>query len=309
MIGCGTGFRIRSCAKENINVGNHALTDRRPVLRLWARAAQPLRLEAERIYDWKETVGANLVTPDATGTKIRIEGSVLDGDGMPINDAMIEIWQADAQGRYAHPRDEPARARTPSSWASAARPPTRMASTASTPSSRGRCPAPTASRRRRISCSASSRAACCGRSIPGSISPTRQSNATDPILTLVPADRRGTLIAHKEMRRRHAGLPLRHPRPGRKRDGFLRHLTERHRFSAVSGHLPVTWSAHFSPTLSLKCGNCPHSGAMPITYGLPEFRYCITIMASFGGGLLPTHLAHLSQLHFVVDEFGRSWFA
>ena len=56
-------------------------------------------------YDWKETIGANLITPDATGTKIQIEGCVLDGDGKPINDAMIEIWQADAQGRYANPRD------------------------------------------------------------------------------------------------------------------------------------------------------------------------------------------------------------
>ena len=57
-------------------------------------------------YSWKETVGDNLITPDAAGTKIRIEGRVLDGDGMPINDAMIEIWQADAQGRYVHARGE-----------------------------------------------------------------------------------------------------------------------------------------------------------------------------------------------------------
>lgn len=57
-------------------------------------------------YSWKETVGDNLITPDATGQKIRIEGRVLDGDGKPINDAMIEIWQADAQGRYAHARGE-----------------------------------------------------------------------------------------------------------------------------------------------------------------------------------------------------------
>ena len=49
----------------------------------------------------------------------------------------------------------------------------------STPSSPGRCRAPTANRRRRISWSASSRAACCGRSIRGSISPTRRQ--TPPI--------------------------------------------------------------------------------------------------------------------------------
>jgi protocatechuate 3,4-dioxygenase, alpha subunit len=56
-------------------------------------------------YGWKETIGDDLVTADATGERIRIEGHILDGDGVAINDAMIEIWQADAQGRYASPAD------------------------------------------------------------------------------------------------------------------------------------------------------------------------------------------------------------
>ncbi len=56
-------------------------------------------------YDWTPTVGNNLLTPDASGERIRIEGRVLDGDGKPINDSMLEIWQADSQGRYAHPAD------------------------------------------------------------------------------------------------------------------------------------------------------------------------------------------------------------
>ena len=68
--------------------------------------------QGKDIYDWKETAGANLVTPDASGTKVRIEGCVLDGDGMPINDAMLEIWQADAQGRYAHSGDSRSRPNT-----------------------------------------------------------------------------------------------------------------------------------------------------------------------------------------------------
>jgi len=63
-------------------------------------------------YSWKETVGDNLVTPDATGERIHIEGRITDGDGMPINDAMIEIWQADSQGRYASPADTRARPNT-----------------------------------------------------------------------------------------------------------------------------------------------------------------------------------------------------
>jgi protocatechuate 3,4-dioxygenase alpha subunit len=56
-------------------------------------------------YAWKETIGDNLITPDAEGTRIKFEGQIVDGDGAPITDAMIEIWQADAQGRYASVND------------------------------------------------------------------------------------------------------------------------------------------------------------------------------------------------------------
>jgi protocatechuate 3,4-dioxygenase alpha subunit len=36
---------------------------------------------------------------------LTIEGKVFDGDGQPVPDAMIEIWQANAHGKYAHPED------------------------------------------------------------------------------------------------------------------------------------------------------------------------------------------------------------
>lgn len=49
--------------------------------------------------------GADLRTEEVEGEQIRIEGRVLDGQGEAVNDAMIEIWQADPQGRYAHPAD------------------------------------------------------------------------------------------------------------------------------------------------------------------------------------------------------------
>jgi len=57
-------------------------------------------------YPWRQPIGNDLITPDASGERIRIAGRVLDGDGAPVNDAMIEIWQADAAGRYAHPADQ-----------------------------------------------------------------------------------------------------------------------------------------------------------------------------------------------------------
>ena len=56
-------------------------------------------------YPLKAIANGQLVQPDTPGQRIRIEGVVYDGEGKPIPDAMIEIWQADAQGRYAHPAD------------------------------------------------------------------------------------------------------------------------------------------------------------------------------------------------------------
>jgi protocatechuate 3,4-dioxygenase alpha subunit len=43
--------------------------------------------------------------PGLEGETIRIEGRVLDGDNVGIPDAMVEIWQADAKGAFAHARD------------------------------------------------------------------------------------------------------------------------------------------------------------------------------------------------------------
>jgi protocatechuate 3,4-dioxygenase, alpha subunit len=42
----------------------------------------------------------DLTGDGARGEAITISGRVLDGDGQPVPDAMLEIWQADAQGRY-----------------------------------------------------------------------------------------------------------------------------------------------------------------------------------------------------------------
>jgi protocatechuate 3,4-dioxygenase, alpha subunit len=41
----------------------------------------------------------------AKGETIVIEGQVRDGEGTPVPDAMLEIWQANAAGKYAHPED------------------------------------------------------------------------------------------------------------------------------------------------------------------------------------------------------------
>ena len=55
----------------------------------------------------REDARRNVLTrPETVGERIRIAGRVLDGDGVPVPDAMVEIWQANAHGRYYHAADQ-----------------------------------------------------------------------------------------------------------------------------------------------------------------------------------------------------------
>lgn len=51
-------------------------------------------------YDFTDIADPTVAGPDAAGEHIRITGTVFDGEGNAVNDAMIEIWQADANGVY-----------------------------------------------------------------------------------------------------------------------------------------------------------------------------------------------------------------
>jgi protocatechuate 3,4-dioxygenase, alpha subunit len=46
-----------------------------------------------------------LVTPATRGERIRVEGRIFDGAGALVRDMLVEIWQANGAGRYAHPAD------------------------------------------------------------------------------------------------------------------------------------------------------------------------------------------------------------
>ena len=46
-----------------------------------------------------------LAPAGVSGERVSLRGRVLDGDGRPVNDGVVEIWQANAQGKYAHPED------------------------------------------------------------------------------------------------------------------------------------------------------------------------------------------------------------
>jgi protocatechuate 3,4-dioxygenase alpha subunit len=55
------------------------------------------------IYD--EDLGIRMITGDAAGRRITIRGAVIDGGGAVLRDAMVEIWQADANGLFNSPEE------------------------------------------------------------------------------------------------------------------------------------------------------------------------------------------------------------
>lgn len=53
-----------------------------------------------RAYGGPELATEQVAAEGVAGERIRVAGRVYDGDGEPVGDAMIEIWQADPQGRF-----------------------------------------------------------------------------------------------------------------------------------------------------------------------------------------------------------------
>lgn len=148
-------------------------------------------------YAWNDAFSSDLVTPDVSGERIRIVGQVFDGDGAVIPDSMLEIWQADAQGRFADPQDT--RAAPNAAFRGFGRCGTdtnggysfHTIKPGSVPGPDGKMQAPhvlLAVFARGMTQQAITRIYFEGES----------ANAADPILSLVPADRRATLVARGE---------------------------------------------------------------------------------------------------------------
>ncbi|MEO8006559.1 MAG: protocatechuate 3,4-dioxygenase subunit alpha [Betaproteobacteria bacterium] len=142
----------------------------------------------------------SLYTPDlapGAADRIAIHGRVLDGDGQPVSDAILEIWQANAHGKYAHPDDAQALPLTPG-FTGFGRVPTDTEGAfrfftirpGSVPGPGGGVQAPhlvVAVFMRGLLIHLLTRV----------YFPDEPSNATDPVLQLVPADRRTTLVARR----------------------------------------------------------------------------------------------------------------
>jgi len=70
-----------------------------------AHSQTPSQTIGPFFHDGLMGLGGDLAPEGAAGRRVRIEGRVLDGAAEPVDDAMVEVWQADGQGRYRHPFD------------------------------------------------------------------------------------------------------------------------------------------------------------------------------------------------------------
>lgn len=52
---------------------------------------------------YERELGWDIAGPNAKGERIRVEGLVIDGMDAPIKDVLLEVWQANTDGHYAHP--------------------------------------------------------------------------------------------------------------------------------------------------------------------------------------------------------------
>jgi protocatechuate 3,4-dioxygenase alpha subunit len=141
--------------------------------------------------------GGILVRPGTQGQRIVIEGTVRDGAGAPAADVLVESWQADAGGRYHHPED-----RQPQPMDEAfdgfGRVPTsddgrfaiETVKPGAVPGPRGRAQAP------HLVLGILGRGLLT-RLITRLYFDDEAANAQDPILELVPAERRRTLVARR----------------------------------------------------------------------------------------------------------------
>jgi len=147
-------------------------------------------------YGYAEVITSDLVSEDAAGDRVRIEGRVFDGDGQPVPDAMVEIWQADGQGRYAHPADRRAlpNARFKGFGRSGTDGEGRYRFTTIKP---GQVPGPNGGTQApHVNVNVFARGML-RHAFTRIYFEGEAANASDPILALVPEDARGTLIAKR----------------------------------------------------------------------------------------------------------------
>ena len=139
-----------------------------------------------------------LVTDATHGERIVVAGAVLDGHGSPVEDGLVEIWQADANGRFHHP-EAPEHERADPAFAGFGRTATasggRFEFRTVKPGAVRQWPGGVQAPHILVSVMARGVMSRCWTRMYFADEPM---NDADPVLALVPAERRHTLLADRQ---------------------------------------------------------------------------------------------------------------
>lgn len=161
--------------------------------------AEPMGARPELFPEANYKLNVSQPRGHVSGETIIVEGRVLDADGQPVSDAMVEIWQANAGGRYASPDDARAEIPLDEGFIGFGRSSTTDDGVYRFRTVRpGAVPGPGNSQQApHIAVGVFGRGLI-KRLVTRLYFEDAETNADDPILALVPEERRHTLIAHKQ---------------------------------------------------------------------------------------------------------------
>jgi protocatechuate 3,4-dioxygenase alpha subunit len=147
-------------------------------------------------FDLKSLFTPDLVTPDAAGEHITLIGHVFDGDGNAVHDAMLEFSQVDPEGRYPSTSAEIAKTgfRGFARVGTGTDPQQRYVVRTVKPARANAGDAP------HIDVMVTMRGMLTHTFTRVYFDDETAANATDPVLSSVPAERRATLVARRDER-------------------------------------------------------------------------------------------------------------
>jgi protocatechuate 3,4-dioxygenase, alpha subunit len=140
----------------------------------------------------------NVAARGVKGERVSIRGRLIDGNGAGVDDGLIEIWQANAQGKYAHPEDTQKKALEAGFRGFGRIPTDAKGGFGFTTIKPGRVPGPGGKPQAPHLVVSVFMRGLLKHLMTRIYFPDDAANAEDPVLKLVPAARRQTLIARRE---------------------------------------------------------------------------------------------------------------